>query len=75
MQTTMRDNRNWIIINGLIMKQTIIGKQKRVDWKGEAYPINGGGAWINYTLYDENKVGWMAWNPMWFVFVQALLPQ
>lgn len=42
------------------MKQTIIGKQKRVDWKGEAYPINGGGAWINYTLYDENKVGWMA---------------
>lgn len=44
MQTTMRDNRNWIIINGLIIKQTIIGKQKRVDRKGEAYPINGGGA-------------------------------
>lgn len=57
------------------MKQTIIGKQKRVDWKGEAYPINGSETWINYTLYNENKIGWMAWSPMWIMFVQALLPQ
>lgn len=62
-----------IIISGLIITHkamNIIGRKMKVDSKG-------GSQWewdMNYSLYDEKKVAWMAQSPMWITFVQALLP-
>lgn len=38
----------------------IVGRQKRVDCKGDAKPFNG----LELRLVHENKIGWMAWSPM-----------